>query len=82
MEFSTKGGFHIVVAPKGNSFETLGTGPHRAVARHIARKHHKDIQWTDLAKGDWIDPAHFESIVPKYEAITNQMRKLHGDDVG
>ena len=80
MEFSTKGGYHLIVAPKGTSFETLAVGPHRAVARHIAQKHHKDIRWTELSKGDWIDPAHYEHLMPKYEGITNHFRRLQGDE--
>lgn len=79
MEVVTKGGYHLIVAPKGNSFETLGVGPHRAVARSIAAKHHKSIKWTELSKGDWIDPQEYEHLLPKYEEITLKFRKLQGD---
>ncbi len=79
MEVVTKGGYHILVAPKGNTFETLGVGPHRAVARHIATKHHKSIKWTELSKGDWIAPEDYEHLIPKYEAITEAFRKKQGE---
>ncbi len=75
MEVVTKGGYHILVAPKGNTFETLAVGPHRAVARHIAAKHHKSIKWTELSKGDWIAPEDYAHLVPKYEQITADLQK-------
>ncbi len=80
MEVITKGGLHMIVAPKGTSFETLGTGPHRAVARHIAMGRYKTIKWTELSKGDWIAPEDYQHLLPKYEAMTTHFRKLHGDE--
>lgn len=81
MQFATKGGWHMIVAQKGegSNWETLGVGPHQAVARHIATKRNGDITWTELNKADHVDYAHFEILVPRYEAITNEFRKLHGD---
>ncbi len=70
----TKGGCHLLVAPKGTSFETLAVAPHRAVARHIAMKQHKSIKWQELSKGDWLDPKEFEHILPKYEALTKSLQ--------
>ncbi len=82
MELKTKGGLNMIVAPaeKGGGWETLGVGPHRAISRHIAEKNHKEIQWTALAKGDWVDPAHFEFLLPRYEAMTADFRRVNGDD--
>ncbi len=77
MEIRTTGGFHMVVAHRpGKGFETLGTGPHKAVAKHIAKKREKEIVWSDLSKGDWIDPSHFATILPEYEALTDRFRAL------
>ena len=79
IEVGLKGGLHLIFAAKGGKFETLGAGPHRAVARFIAKKKTEDkIDWTDLAKGDWIDPAHFQALVPKYEAYTDALRERQG----
>lgn len=75
MEVVTKGGYHILVAPKGASFETLAVGPHRAVSRHIATKHHKAIQWTELSKGDFLELGDIEHLLPRYEKLTSMMRK-------
>lgn len=72
----TKGGLYMLVAPKGQSFETLGTGPHRGVARHIAQKHEPDVVWTDLSKADHVPIEHFEFVLPEYEDLTNRIRKL------
>jgi len=74
----TKGGFNMIVSPRGGQFETLGTGPHACVARHIAEKHDKSIVWNELAKSEWLDPTHYEWLVPRYEAITDKFRSLQG----
>lgn len=73
----TKGGFHMILTPKAGGFETLGTGPHVAVARHIATKREKEIVW-ELKKGDYVEPEAFAFILPKYEAMTNEIRALEG----
>lgn len=76
MALATKGGLHMIVAPKGSGFETLGTGPHPAVARFIADKNHAGITWTGLNKADHIEPEHFATVLPKYEALTERCRHL------
>lgn len=80
MELATKGGLHLIVSSRDGRFETLGTGPHRAVARFIAKKKAPEIQWTDLSKADHIEPEHFMHLVPRYEALTQELRKAHGDE--
>ncbi len=72
----TKGGLHVVVMQKNGGFEALGTGPHRAVARHIANKQEPDIVWDSLSKADHVDVEAFTSVLPKYEAITATLRKM------
>lgn len=76
----TKGGLHILVMQKGGSYETLGTGPHRAVARHIASRHEPDIVWDSLSKADHVDVSSFAMILPKYEQITEALRARDADD--
>lgn len=73
-ELVTKGGLHLIVGTKGGKFETLGAGPHRAVARHIAKKREPEIDWNDLQKSDYVDPAHFQFVLPDYEVLTEQIR--------
>lgn len=76
----TKGGFHMLVSPRpGKPPETLGTGPHQAVACAIAMKNFKNIEWTSLTKGDWIDPIFYEFLMPRYEEITKKFREVQGD---
>ena len=79
-EVETKGGLSLIVAPKDGGFETIGTGPHRAVARHIAKKRCPGIQWSDLHKSDAVDLPTIEALLPKYEALTLAYRKEHGDE--
>ncbi len=72
----TKGGFNLIVSSKkGKRFEVLGTAPHKAIAKHIAKRH-ADITWTELEKSV-VDPATFQHLLPKYEAITELFCKYN-----
>lgn len=71
----TVGGLHIVTNHKGI---VLGSGPHRAVARHIARQFDPDIEWTELSKADHTPLGYFEHLLPEYTAITTQFREAQG----
>lgn len=80
IELATKGGLHLIVMAKLGKVETIGTGPHRAVARHIALKRHPGIKWSDLNKSDYVDVVHFSPVLPKYEALTLAFRKAEGSE--
>jgi len=82
MEARTKGGLNLIMTPneKNSKWENLGCGPHRAIARHIAEKREKEIIWSDLAKSDWIDPSHFEWLLPRYEALTERFRDIGSEE--
>ena len=73
---TTTGGLHMVVCTKegGGSLETLGVGPHAAVARHIARMKEPELSWTDLHKSDYVDPQYFQDILPEWLEITDRFR--------
>lgn len=75
MELGLKGGLHIVCSVRGPKIEYLGVGPHRAVARYLAKKRQPSIRLTSLAKSDWVDPYTFQHLVPTYESITNAFNK-------
>lgn len=79
-EVGLKGGLHLIcVSRAGKKFEPLGAGPHRAVARHIAKKKTENrIEFTDLSKADWIEPEHFADVLPQYEAMTGALRASQG----
>lgn len=79
IEVGLKGGLHLILKAKGSKFETMGTGPHRAVARFIAeKKSDEPVEWTDLNKADHIEPAFFEHLLGKYEALTDAFREAQG----
>lgn len=79
IEVGLKGGLHLLFHAKNGKIETLGAGPHRAVARHIAKKKTEDkIEFTDLSKADHIEPEHFADVLPYYEALTDAMRERQG----
>jgi hypothetical protein len=77
----TKGGLHLLVTAAGTGYQTLGTGPHRAVARHIAQKHEPEIVWSELSKADHVDISTFALVLPKYEELTEAFRALQPEQV-
>lgn len=76
MELGLKGGYHIICSVDGPKIDYLGVGPHRAVARYMAKKRKPDIEITELSKSDWVDPALFQHQLPEYERLLDQMRAL------
>lgn len=77
-EIATKGGLHLVMAARKRGAETLGVGSHRAVARYLAQKKAKDLQWSELSKSEHIEDRFIMHLVPKYEEITRRRRVIEG----
>ena len=74
VEIGLRGGLWLIFANVDGKFETVGAGPHRAVARHIAKKRtDNEITFTDLNKSDYVDPDHFSWCLPHYEAETDRI---------
>jgi hypothetical protein len=71
IEVRLVGGLHMVVSANGPKVEVLGVGPHRSISRYIAEKKEPDIEWTELSKSDYVDPALFAFVLPKYEELTD-----------
>jgi hypothetical protein len=78
IELATTGGLHLIVVARGGKGEVLGTGPHRAVARFIAKKREAKIEWSDLEKSDPVPYECFSDQLPKYETITDEFRTRQG----
>jgi hypothetical protein len=76
VEVVTSGGLFMVVYQKSGTVETLGTGPHRAVARYIAKKREPKLEITELSKSDYVDEAAILSVVPKYEKLTDDLNAI------
>jgi hypothetical protein len=68
------GGLHLIM--KAGQKAPLGAGPHRAVARHIALKRNPELEFTELSKSDHIEPHLYETLVPKYEGLTDEMARV------
>lgn len=81
VELCTTGGLYMVVTNKNGAVETLGTGPHRAVARYLAKKREPKLLVTELSKSDWLDEPTILSVAPKYEALTERFNLLARDIV-
>lgn len=73
-ELATIGGLHLCVLVKGSKFEVIGTGSHRAIAKHVARKRCPEIVWTDLSKSDPVEDRVVQNLLPRYEALTEALR--------
>ena len=71
-EIATTGGFHLLVGHKDGAQHTFGTGSHRAIARHIAKKREPDLLITEMSKADFVDPRAYEHLLPQYEALTDR----------
>jgi hypothetical protein len=71
VEVLTKGGFYLVVTQKNGALLTLGTGPHRAVARYIAQKREPDMTVMELSKSDHLDEQAILSVFKKYSDLTD-----------
>lgn len=76
VELMTTGGLYMVVTNKNGGVETLGTGPHRAVARFLAKKREPKLFITELSKSDWLDETAILSVAPKYEALTDRFNEI------
>jgi hypothetical protein len=74
----TKGGLYLIIkkGDNGKGFDVMATGPHRAVARHIAMKNFEDIVFTELSKSDHVGIENFALIIPEYEALTARLQNL------
>lgn len=77
VEMATTGGLVMVAVRKARP-EVLGAGSHRAIARLIASKKHPDIKFTELAKGDHVSEEHLRDLLPRYEALTDSIRRAQG----
>lgn len=71
VELQTTGGLVIVCCNKSGVTEVCGSGPHRAVARFLAKKREPTMTISELSKSDAIDMPSILSVAPKYEALTN-----------
>jgi len=49
----TAGGLHLVFLQKGGRTESIGCGPHRAVAVWMAGKREPGIVWSELKKSEY-----------------------------
>jgi hypothetical protein len=76
LEVGTSGGFWMIVCQKSGGMETLGAGPHRAVARYIALKRQPGLRFMELSKSEELDVAQFVAIVPKYERLVEEINAL------
>jgi len=71
-EIGTIGGLHLIIMAKGSEYTTAGAGPHRGIARFIAKKKHPGMQFTALEKSEDADPSTFQDLLPAYEALTDK----------
>lgn len=76
IEVATTGGLHLVLQVKNGQPDLLASGPHGAIARHIASKKEPNIVFTELSKADYMEPYLYMALIPEYERLTEQMRSM------
>jgi hypothetical protein len=69
------GGLHLITNHRGH---VVGSGPHKAVARAIAKQHLNDITWTELSKSDHLPYEAYAHLMDEAVATTNELRKAQG----
>jgi hypothetical protein len=53
--------------------EIIGAGSHRAVARHVAKRAHPDVEFTSLEKSAEVDIRDVEDILPFWQAVVERV---------
>ena len=77
MEVATKGGLYLVVVAKSNGkVETLGTGSHRAIARHIAQRENPMLKISQLEKSETLPDVVLQANLPEFERLTKSLQEL------
>ena len=77
IELGLKGGLHLVLTTNGPKIDYLGVGPHRAVARFMAKKRQPNIQFQELSKAEDAPVSTFQHLVPQYEAMLARLSALN-----
>jgi hypothetical protein len=77
-EVVAAGGLYMVLAARSKGPETLGVGSHRAVARWLASKKAKGLKLTELSKSEFVEEDCIRHLLPKWEAVTDTIRRRQG----
>ena len=77
-KLATLGGLQMIIAATPSGPELLGAGSHQAIAKHIAKKKHPEVEFNELSKSEEIPYDCYKQFVPQYEALTDQIRKRQG----
>lgn len=75
-QIGLKGGLFILAKASKGQLEVIGSGPHRLVAQHVARKLHPRLIITELLKSEGVQEAHFIRQVPYYVELTNRLNSV------
>lgn len=78
-EMTTKGGLRAIARVKkaasgAPSYEFMGIGSHRALARHVAKAKNKNCEFVDdLAKSEYLDRSIFERHLQQAQWLTDRI---------
>lgn len=75
-QIALKGGLFLIATPNGSSVKILGSGPHRVVAKHIAKKLHPNLVITELLKSEQLNINTFERLIPYYTDMVNKLNQF------
>jgi hypothetical protein len=74
-EFSFVGGLFLLVEGDKKNDPIIGIGPHRAVARWMAKQKHTDFEITELSKSDDLDINIVTELSKKFEHLLQEFNK-------
>ena len=72
-QIGLKGGLFILAKTNGAQLEIIGSGAHRLVAHHVAKKLYPRLIITELMKSEGVQEAHYISQVPFYVDLTKKL---------
>ena len=61
-------------SPDG-SRQIIGAGSHRAVARHVAKRSHEDIEWSALEKSAEVNIQDVEDLLPFWQSVVERVNQ-------
>ena len=66
-EYTTRGGLVVLEAanPHTGRSRTIGLGPHRALARHVAKSQTHGLELTELSKSETVGPEYWRHLIPE-----------------
>lgn len=76
-ECVTKGGLTIIEAANARTGKkrVIGLGPHRALARHVAKSQTQGLKLTELSKSEAVGPEYWAHLIPDCLSLLKRFQR-------